>query len=74
MLTDRGILFCAERPPAFGAGRGISTSFIDFLVQKWSVPNMKSRATVTTADSSSDPRQPRRFEKKKNMFCRGPLS
>jgi hypothetical protein len=36
-------------------------------VQKRSIPNKKSSATVTTAESSSDPRQPRRFEKKKNM-------
>jgi hypothetical protein len=39
----------------------------DFPIQKRSIPNMKSSATVTTADSSSDPRQPRRFEKKKNI-------
>jgi hypothetical protein len=29
---------------------------------------MKSRASVTAAESSSDPRQPNRFEKKKNMI------
>jgi hypothetical protein len=33
---------------------------------------MKSSATVTSAEISSDPRQPRRFEKKKNM-CRPPV-
>jgi hypothetical protein len=31
------------------------------------MPEKKSSATVTVAESSSDPRQPRRFEKKKNM-------
>jgi hypothetical protein len=30
---------------------------------------MKSSATVATADINSDPRQPSRFEKKKNMCC-----
>jgi len=29
---------------------------------------MKSSTTVTNAEISSEPRQPRRFEKKKNMF------
>ena len=31
------------------------------------MPNKKSRAMVTAADSSSDPKQPNRFEKKKNI-------
>jgi hypothetical protein len=31
---------------------------------------MKSRASVTAAESSSDPRQPNRFEKKKNIIFR----
>jgi hypothetical protein len=30
---------------------------------------MKSSAMVTRAEIRSEPRQPRRFEKKKNMFC-----
>jgi hypothetical protein len=40
---------------------------VSVMTQKRSIPNMKSSATVTTAESSSDPRQPRRFEKKKNI-------
>jgi hypothetical protein len=43
-----------------------------FLAQKRSIPKMKSSAIVTTAESTSDPRQPRRFEKEKKMFCRNP--
>jgi len=31
------------------------------------MPNNKSSAIVATVDSSSDPRQPNRFEKKKNI-------
>ena len=38
-------------------------------VQKRSSPNMKSSATVTRAEISSEPKQPRRLEKKKNMFA-----
>ena len=36
--------------------------------QNRSIPNRKSNATVTAADSSNDPRQPNRFEKKKNTI------
>jgi hypothetical protein len=39
----------------------------DVLIQNRSIPNTKSSATVTAAERSSDPRQPSRFEKKKNM-------
>jgi hypothetical protein len=39
-----------------------------FLPQKRNSPNMKSSATVTAADTNNDPRQPNRFEKKKNIF------
>jgi hypothetical protein len=38
------------------------------LAQPRSIPNMKSSATVTAAEISNDPRQPNRFEKKKNML------
>ena len=40
----------------------------DFCRQNRSIPNMKSNATVTAPDSSNDPRQPNRFEKKKNIL------
>src|ERR1700754_4352585 len=32
------------------------------------MPNNKSSAIVTTAESTSDPKQPNRFEKKKNIL------
>jgi hypothetical protein len=69
MLTDCGLLFRAERSSAVVVER---KKYLDQVhrrspVQKRSIPNMKSSATVTTAESSSDPRQPRRFEKKKNI-------
>ena len=35
--------------------------------QKWITPNSASSATVATAETSSDPAQPRRFEKNMNM-------
>jgi hypothetical protein len=35
--------------------------------QKRSNPNINSGATVMTAEISNDPKQPRRFEKKKNI-------
>jgi hypothetical protein len=38
------------------------------------MPNKKSSAIVTHADSSSDPRQPNRFEKKKNILQYQPLT
>jgi hypothetical protein len=37
------------------------------LAQKRSNPNINSRATVMTAEISTDPKQPRRFEKKKSI-------
>jgi hypothetical protein len=40
----------------------------DVLLQNRSIPNMKSSATVMPADRSSDPRQPSRLEKKKNII------
>jgi hypothetical protein len=40
----------------------------DVLLQNRSIPNMKSNATVMAADRSSDPRQPSRLEKKKNII------
>jgi hypothetical protein len=40
--------------------------------QNRSIRNIKSSATVTAAEISKDPRQPSRFEKKKNMVCYGP--
>jgi hypothetical protein len=40
----------------------------DVCHQNRSIPNMKSNATVTAPDSSNDPTQPNRFEKKKNTI------
>jgi hypothetical protein len=40
--------------------------------QKRSNPNIISSATVTAAEINTDPKQPRRFEKKKNMICQHP--
>jgi hypothetical protein len=37
------------------------------VAQNRSIPNMKSSITVTAAEISNEPRQPNRFEKKKNM-------
>jgi len=36
--------------------------------QNRNIPNRKRSATVTAAETSTDPRQPIRFEKKKNML------
>ena len=38
------------------------------LRKKWTMPSKKRSAIVTIADSSSDPKRPNRFEKKKNML------
>jgi len=45
-----------------------------FLAQKRSIPKMKSSAIVTTAESTSDPRQPRRFEKEKKYVLPEPYA
>jgi hypothetical protein len=46
----------------------------DILLQNRSIPNMTSSPTVTAAERSSDPRQPSRFEKKKNMIFAGMMA
>lgn len=40
----------------------------DIFLQNRSIPNMKSSATVMMTEISREPKQPRRFEKKKNML------
>jgi hypothetical protein len=45
----------------------IAWRIADLCRQNRSIPNKKSNATVTRPDSSIDPRQPNRFEKKKNI-------
>jgi hypothetical protein len=69
-LADFGIFFGPERWPLLSwRGRSNSTKFIaDPVPQNRSLPNRKSSATVTAAEISNDPRQPSRFEKKKNML------
>jgi hypothetical protein len=37
-------------------------------LQYLKIPKRKSNPTVTAAESSNDPRQPKRLEKKKNMM------
>jgi hypothetical protein len=66
-LPDLGIFFSGKRPSAV-VSEGYNQMHEDVLIQNRSIPNTKSSATVTAADRSSDPRQPSRFEKKKNMF------
>jgi hypothetical protein len=69
MLTDCSIFFRAERWSAVVVEREqyLNQMHRRSPVQKRSIPNTKSSATVTAAESSSDPRQPSRFEKKKNI-------
>jgi hypothetical protein len=71
VFADRGILSGAKRLSAIVIEREKDLDQVHrgLPVQKRSIPNMKTSATVTAAESISDPRQPRRFEKK-NMFCR----
>src|SRR5450631_1966473 len=66
-LPDLGIFFSGKRPSAV-VSEGYNQMHEDVLIQNRSIPNTKSSATVTAADRSSDPRQPSRFEKKKNMI------
>ena len=64
---------CREYGAAHGGGmraRSNCEARADVCRQNRSIPNMKSNATVTAPDSSNDPRQPNRFEKKKNMSYR----
>ncbi|WP_187435772.1 hypothetical protein [Bradyrhizobium hipponense] len=57
------------RPLLSFKGRSISIRCIaDIWAQNRSIPSMKSSATVTNAEISREPKQPKRFEKKKNMF------
>jgi hypothetical protein len=48
-------------------GSSISTRCtIDLLLQKRRMPRKKSSASVTAAEIAREPRQPNRFEKKRN--------
>lgn len=68
-LAEREKLLGIERPP-FAVAQG--KRYFDqvhwrHFLQNHSIPNMKSSATVMTAEISREPKQPRRFEKKKNI-------
>jgi hypothetical protein len=70
MLPDGGIFFSGEGPSAvvIEGQKYFNQMHEDVLLQNRSIPNMKSSATVMPADRSSDPRQPSRLEKKKNII------
>jgi hypothetical protein len=68
MLADFGVFSGAERSAAVvmkGAEVILPDASCGLVAQKFL--NMKRSATVTAAEISKDPRQPSRFEKKKNM-------
>lgn len=68
-LPERGKRLGIERPP-FVVVQGkkyLEQVHWRHFLQNRSIPNMKSSATVMRAEISREPKQPRRFEKKKNI-------
>lgn len=68
-LPERGKRLGIERPPfvVVQAKKYLEQVHWRHFLQNRSIPNMKSSATVMRAEISREPKEPRRFEKKKNM-------